>query len=162
MHIVRSVALACCTLLVIACAKNDQAAKDSSAAAAAAAPPPAAPAPSLSLADFAGKWQMTSVPLSGKDTMPLKYVLTATADTSGWVTEFSSGLKVPMQITVAGDSVLFKTQPYASQRRKNVKVSTEGSYRLQNGKLTGMSTAHYMNAGADSVVQNRLEGTKAP
>jgi len=161
MHTMRPVALACCTLLVVACAKKDQAATDSSAAAAAAAAAPP-PAPALSLADFAGKWQMNAIPLAGKDTTPTKYVLTATADTSGWVIDFPSGLKVPVQITVAGDSLLFKTQPYASQRRKNVKVSTDGSYRLQNGALTGMSTAHYMNAGADSVLQLRLEGTKMP
>ena len=105
---------------------------------------------------------MSAVPRAGKDMTPTKYVLTATADTSGWVIDFPSGLKVPVQITVSGDSVLFKTQPYASQRRKNVKVSTDGSYRLQNGKLTGMSTGHYINAGADSVLQFRLEGTKMP
>ena len=163
MHTMRPVALACFTLLVVACAKKEQAATDSSAAAAAAAAaPPPAPAPALSLADFAGKWQMTSVPVAGKDTTPTKYVLTATADTSGWVMDFPSGLKVPVHISVAGDSLLFKTQPYASQRRKNVKVSTEGSYRLQNGKLTGMSTGHYQTAKADSVLQFRLEGTKMP
>lgn len=163
MHTMRPVALACFALLVVACAKKDQAATDSSAAAAAAAAaPPPAPAPALSLADFAGKWQATSTPLAGKDTTPTKYVLTATADTSGWVIDFPSGLKVPLQITVSGDSLLFKSQPYASQRRKNVKVSTEGSYRLQGGKLTGMSTAHYMTAGADSVLQLRIEGTKMP
>ena len=163
MHTMRPVAFACVTLLVVACAKKDQAATDSSAAAAAAAAaPPPAPAPALSLADFAGKWQMNAIPLAGKDTTPTKYVLTATADTSGWVIDFPTGVKVPVQITVAGDSVLFKTQPYASQRRKNVKVSTEGSYKLQNGKLTGMSTAHYMTAKADSVLQLRVEGTKMP
>lgn len=163
MYTMRPVAFACFTLFVVACAKKEQAATDSSAAAAAAAAaPPPAPAPALSLADFAGKWQVNAVPLAGKDTTPTKYVLTATADTSGWVIDFPSGLKVPVQITVSGDSVLFKTQPYASQRRKNVKVSTEGSFRIQSGKLTGISTAHYINAGADSVLQLRAEGTKMP
>ncbi|HSQ30049.1 MAG TPA: hypothetical protein VLN49_09375 [Gemmatimonadaceae bacterium] len=162
MHTMRPVALVCFTLLVVACAKKEQAATDSSAAAAAAAAAAPPPAPAFSLADFAGKWQVNGVPLAGKDTTPTKYVLTATADTSGWVIDFPSGLKVPVQITVSGDSVLFKTQPYASQRRKNVKVSTEGSFRVQNGKLTGISTAHYINAGADSVLQLRAEGTKMP
>lgn len=164
MHTMRPVALACLILLVVACAKKEQAATDSSAAAAAAAAaaPAPPPAPTLSLADFAGKWQASSIPLAGKDTTPTKYVLTATADTSGWVIDFPSGLKVPVQITVSGDSLLFKTQPYASQRRKNVKVSTEGSFKLQAGKLTGMSTAHYQTGKADSVLQLRIEGTKMP
>ena len=162
MHTIRPVALACLTLLVVACAKKEQAATDSSAAAAAAAAAAPPPAPALSLADFAGKWQMSAIPLAGKDTTPTKYVLTATADTSGWVIDFPSGVKVPVQITVSGDSLLFKTQPYASQRRKNVKVSTEGSFKLQGGKLTGMTTAHYQTAKADSVLQLRAEGTKMP
>jgi hypothetical protein len=163
MHTVRPIAFACFALLVVACAKKDQAATDSSAAAAAAAAaPPPAPAPTLSLADFAGKWQMSSTPLAGKDTTPTKYVLTATADTTGWVIDFPSGVKVPVQITVSGDSLLFKTQPYSSQRRKNVKVSTEGSFKLQGGKLTGMTTAHYQTTKADSVLQLRAEGTKMP
>jgi len=165
MPTMRHVSLVCCAaLLIVACTKNNQAAKDSSAAAAAAAaaPPPPAPTPAVSLADFAGKWQTSATPMAGKDTTPTKYVLTATADTTGWVITYPSGLKVPLQITLSGDSVLSKTGMFASQRRKNVKVMTEASFRLQGGKLTGISTAHYQKAGADSVLQFRLEGTKMP
>jgi hypothetical protein len=164
MHVSRRVALACGTsLFFIACAKNDQAAKDSAAAAAATPAPAAAPAtPALKLSDFAGKWAMASTPVEGKDTSATKYTLTATADTSGWMIEFPSGLKVPLQITVSGDSLLSKTGMYASQRRKNVKVFTEGWFRLQAGKMVGMTTAHYQGAGADSVLHLRVEGSKMP
>src|SRR3954462_11985914 len=89
------------TLLISACAKTDKAASDS--AAAAMAPP--APPPTMSLADAAGKWQMTPTPMSGKDTTSNKYVMTATADTTGWMLTFPSGLKVPLHVTVSGDSV---------------------------------------------------------
>jgi hypothetical protein len=160
MKVARRVALASSTLLlVVACSKSEQAAKDTAAPAAAAAP---APAPALNLADFAGKWAMVSTPTEGKDTSSTKYTLTATADTTGWVIEFPSGLKVPMQIMVSGDSLISKTGVYSSQRRKNVKVSTEGSFRMQGGKMVGMTTAHYQGAGADSVLHLRTEGTKAP
>lgn len=165
MQIMRRVALACsATLLVAGCAKSDQAAKDSAAAAAAAAAaaPAPAPAPTLSLADFAGKWQVRAVPETGKDTTPTNYVLTATADTAGWVIAFPSGLKVPVQITVSGDSLLQKTGIFSSQRRKNMKVMTEGSIRLQGGKLVGTSIAHYQKAGPDSVLRLHFEGTKMP
>lgn len=164
MPILRRVAIACCTTLVIGgCAKSDQAAKDSAAAATAAAPPPAAtPAPALSLGDFAGKWQVRAVPESGKDTTPTNYVLTATADTSGWMITFPSGVKAPTHVSVSGDSLLIKTDVFASQRRKNVKVMTEGSARIQNGKLVGTTIAHYMNAGPDSVLRLHIEGTKMP
>ena len=162
MHTGYRVAIVCCTtLLIAACAKNDQAANDSAAAAAAATPaPPAAPA--VTLADFAGKWQVSAVPTSGKDTSATKYVLTATADTSGWMIEFPSGVKVPLQVTLSGDSVISKTGTFSSQRRKNVKVMTESAFKIQDGKLVGTSTAHYAGAGADSVLQLRTEGTKIP
>ena len=165
MHITYRVAIACSTALILAgCAKNDQAAKDSTAAAAAmAAPAPApAPPPALSLADVAGKWQVSSTPESGKDTTPTKYVLTATADTTGWMIAFPSGVKVPMHVTLSGDSVITKTGTFPSQRRKGMKVMTEASFKLQGGKLVGMTTAHYMKAGADSVLRLRNEGTRMP
>ena len=166
MPIQRRVAIACCSALVIAgCAKSDQGAKDSAAAATAAAPAPAqagAAAPALSLADFAGKWQVRAVPEAGKDTTPTNYVLTATADTTGWMIEFPSGVKAPTHAMVSGDSLLIKTDVFASQRRKNMKVMTDGSARIQNGKLVGTTIAHYMNAGPDSVLRLHIEGTKIP
>ena len=165
MQITTRLALACsATLVLAACGKSEQAAADSAAAAAAAAPPAAAPAPApaLSLADVAGKWQMTAVPESGTDTTTTKYVLTATADTTGWDITFPSGLKVPLKVSAAGDSVYSKTGTFASQRRKGVKVMTESSLRLQAGKLVGTSIAHYAGAGADSVLRLRVEGTKMP
>jgi len=161
MRIMLRVGIACSTALVLAgCGKTDQGAKDS-AAGVAATPAPAAPAP-LSLAEVAGKWQMRAVPESGADTSATTYVLTATADTAGWVITFPSGLKVPVQVMASGDSVIERTGTFASQRRKGVKVMTEGSLRLQNGKLVGTTIAHYSNAGPDSVMRLRTEGTKMP
>ncbi|HZI43561.1 MAG TPA: hypothetical protein VFD67_17715 [Gemmatimonadaceae bacterium] len=167
MHSISRIALACVAgLFLVSCAKHDEATKDSAAGAAAA--PAAAPAPApaaprtLALADVAGKWQMRSVPETGTDTTATSYVLTATADTAGWVMTFPSGLKVPVHIVVSGDSILQKTGTFASQRRKGVKVTTEGVFRLQDGKLVGSTVAHYAKAGADSVLHLRTEGTKAP
>lgn len=166
MRIKLGVALAgSAALAVIGCAKKDQAAKDTTATAAAAAPaaaPTPAPAPALSLADVAGKWQVRSVPESGNDTSATTYVLTATADTTGWMISFPSGLKVPLHVMLSGDSVIQRTGTFASQRRKGVKVTTEGSFHLQNGKLVGTTIAHYAKAGVDSVLRLHTEGTRAP
>lgn len=166
MRIMLGVALAgSAALAVVGCAKKEQPAKDTTAATAAAAPaaaPTPAPTPALSLADVAGKWQVRSVPETGKDTSATSYVLTATADTTGWMISFPSGLKVPVHVTLSGDSVIQRTGTFASQRRKGVKVSTEGSFHLQNGKLVGTTIAHYAKAGADSVLRLRTEGTRAP
>ena len=165
MQITSRFALVCsATLLLAACAKSDQAAKDS-AAGVAAAPAPAptpAPPPAFSLADAAGKWQVRAVPESGTDTSATNYVLTATADTTGWLITFPSGLKVPLHVMVSGDSLINKTGVFASQRRKGVKVMSEGSFRLQNGKLVGTTIAHYSKAGPDSVLRLHTEGTKMP
>jgi hypothetical protein len=57
---------------------------------------------------------------------------------------------------------MVKSASYASQRRKGAKAMTETVYRLQDGKLVGRTTAHYVNAGPDSVLVLRNEGTRAP
>lgn len=163
MNIPSRIMIACSmAALIVGCSKDDQAAKDS-AAAAAAAPAPAPPPPAaFSMTDAAGKWQVRAVPESGTDTTATNYVLTATADTTGWEMTFPSGVKVPMHVTVSGDSLLAKTGTFASQRRKNVKVMTESSMKLQGGKMVGTTIAHYTNAGADSVLRLRTEGTRMP
>ena len=155
-------AIACsATLAVAACAKGGDAAKDTTTPAAAAAPAPAPPA-AFSMADAAGQWDVSATPESGPDTSATKYVLTATADTTGWVIAFPSGLKVPLHVTVSGDSLMTTTGLFASQRRKGAKVMTETVLRMSGGKLVGTSVAHYQNAKADSVVRLRTEGTKKP
>jgi glucose/arabinose dehydrogenase len=153
-------------LLVAGCAKSEQAAKDSASAAAAMAaaapaPAPAPAAPSLSPSDLAGKWQMQSVPETGKDTTPTKFVLTWTSDSTA-VVAFPSGVKVKQHVSISGDSVMMKSDEFPSQRRKGVKVRTDVVSRVQGGRLVGMTTAHYKNAGADSVLRLRTEGTKMP
>jgi hypothetical protein len=160
MHRIARVALASSTiLLVAACAKSEAPPTDTTAA----MTPASAPAPAaLSLADVAGKWQMSNVPMSGADTSPTNFVLTATADTTGWMLEFPSGVKVPLQVSVNGDSIITRSETFASQRRKSTKVRTESVMRLQDGKMVGVTTAHYDTKGADSVLQLRGSGTRIP
>ena len=160
MHVISRVAIAFSSVLFIAgCAKKEQATTYTTAAMAAPAP---APAPAVTLADFAGTWDVRAVPESGTDTSATTYVLTATADTTGWMIAFPSGVKVPLHVSLTGDSVTTKTGEFASQRRKGMKVSTESAFRLQDGKIVGTSIAHYVKAGADSVLRLRTEGTKKP
>lgn len=165
MQHIHRVALACTTGLILAgCAKKERASTDTTAAAAAMpAPAPApAPTPSVSLADFAGKWRMRSVPESGKDKSPTNFVLTATADTTGWLITFPSGVKVPVHVMASGDSVVGTTGEFPSQRRKGVKVMTDVMLKSQGGKLAGVTVAHYTTKGADSVLRLTTTGTKMP
>ncbi len=157
MSVMRRSMIALAALLCIAaCAKRDRGTPDTTRQGPAASLPPAM----TTLAEFAGKWQMAARPLEGKDTTTVKYTLIATADTSGWMIEFPSGVKAPLQVMLAGDSVMVKTGEFASQRRKNAKVWNDGWVRLERGKLVGVGTAHYLGAGADSLLKQRVEGTR--
>jgi hypothetical protein len=156
-------AVASSVLLLAACAKKE-APKDTTAAMApapAAAPAPA-PAPTVALADLAGKWKIVTRPASGTDSASTTATIVATADTSGWTLDLPSGQKVPLQVKVSADTVLTKSAVYPSMRRKGKKVWTEAALRLENGKLTGTTVAHYEKSGADSVLTLTTEGTKMP
>jgi hypothetical protein len=159
-HLGRVVLLGSTILLVAACAKKEQSEADT-AAAVAPAPAPA-PAPALALADLAGKWQFASVPMAGTDTSPTKFVIDAKADSAGWTLTFPDKQVVPLQVAVSGDSITTTSGEFKSQRRKNAKVWTVTTLRMQDGKLVGTTMAHYKNAGADSTLQLRTEGTKMP
>ncbi|MDQ6830420.1 MAG: hypothetical protein M3081_16295 [Gemmatimonadota bacterium] len=151
--------LACC-VTTAACGKTDSAPNVDSAA---AKPPAAAPAPAaaaLSLADIAGKWNVRSVPEAG-DTTPTNYVMTATADTTGWSLAFTNGLVVRPHVRVSGDSLIMDAGPYSSVRRKGVQVTTHGIFRRQGDKLVGSTDAHYKTTGADSTLRLRSEATRA-
>ena len=161
MHRTTRIALAgSAILLVAACAKSEPA-HDTTAAMAPAAETPAA-APTLALADLAGKWQFASVPMAGKDTSPTKWTLSATADTAGWTMTFPDKQVVPLQVSVAGDSIMISSGDFTSQRRKSTKVKTETVLRLQDGKLAGVTNARYATKGADSTLQLKTEGTRMP
>lgn len=163
-HRMLGVACACAVTLALACAKgNNTNAEGSVEASPAATPAPAAEAPpaALSLADVAGKWNVRAVPESG-DTTPTTYVLTATADTTGWSIKFPSGLVVPLHVSVSGDSIVSSTGTFASQRRKGLKVVSNTVLRKQGDKLVGETVAHYKVTTPDSVLRLRTEGARAP
>src|SRR3954470_4955198 len=157
------ISLCCSAMLIAGCAKKDNAAVDTSSttvASTTASTTSAAPAP-INLADVAGKWNMSSVPASG-DTTPTKYVLNATGNTSGWSFNFAGRPPVQVTVTVDGDSIHTESAEYSSVRRKGVKVRTIGWWHLQNGTLSGTTTAHYVVKTPDSVMVLTSTGTKAP
>jgi hypothetical protein len=157
-----SIAVCLCAAVLAGCAKKDNAAVDTSAASSTATTTAPAPAPApLNLADVAGKWDMRSVPTSGKDTSATTYVLTATSTTSGWTLTFPGRKAIPATVTVNGDSITIDAGPYASVRRKGVQVTTHSVNRLQNGSIVGSTTAHYKVKTADSVLTLTNTGTRA-
>jgi hypothetical protein len=102
---------------------------------------------------------MHAVPTSG-DTTSTNFVLTATGTTSGWSIKYPGRPAVPERVTVSGDSIVTSAGPYPSFRRKGVTVTTNGVFRLQNGSLVGLNTAHYKVKTADSVLVLTTTGTR--
>jgi hypothetical protein len=159
----RHLVACCCAAVLVGCAKPEQQqAKDTTAGAAptpTAAPTPPPPA-GISLADVAGKWQMTTMAEKG-DSPLVKYELVATGDTTGWTFNFPKRKPVPAHVAVGGDSIVIDAGPYESVLRKGVQVTTHGVARLQGGKLVGTTVAHYATHGPDSLRNLRFEGTRA-
>jgi hypothetical protein len=162
LHRSTSIALCLCAAVLSGCAKKDNAAVDTTGAmASSSTTTTAAPAPApINLADVAGKWNMRSVPTTG-DTSATTFVLTATANTSGWTITFPGRKPIAEKVTVDGDSIIVAAGPYTSVRRKGVMVTTNGVMRLQGGSLVGSTTAHYKVKTADSVLVLTTTGTKA-
>lgn len=155
------VALCCCAAVLAGCAKKENAAVDTSSAMASSTAPTTSSTPgTVNLADVAGKWNMVAVPMSG-DTTPTTYVLTATANTSGWTITFPGRPPMPLKkVAVDGDSIMLSAGPYESVRRKGVQVTTYSVARLQSGRLNGSTTAHYKTSRSDSVLVLTTAGTR--
>ena len=153
----RRIALLGCALLVAGCStKETPPAADTTAVA-----PAPATAPAMSLESVTGTWNFRVLAMD-KDTALTTHVLTATADPAGWSFVQADGEKVAVRnVAVSGDSLTSDAGPFSSGVRQGMRVREIHSvYRMQDGKLVGIVTARYDNAGADSVRQFRLEGTK--
>ena len=147
-----------CAVVLVACAGSEKAPSDS----AAAVPAPAAAPTTLSLADLAGKWTQ-QVRAENSDSVLVTAEVNATSDPSGWTITLPKRPAMPLRVSVDGDSIMFASGPYESVLRKGVQVTTSGVLRMQDGKLVGMTTAHYAGAtGADSVARLRTEMTRTP
>lgn len=151
----RRLTVLACAVVLAACAKKEEAtpAADSSAMA-------TPPAPTM--ADMAGKWTV-NVMREGSDSVLLTYDLTATGDTAGWTMMFPGRDPIPLRVSpMAGDSVVAEAGPYESALRKGVQVWTHSVLRMQGGNVMGTTVAHYAVQTADSVVNLRQQGTRAP
>jgi hypothetical protein len=151
----RSVIPAGLLLLAAACGGGEQQAADTTQAA-------SAMATSISLADVAGRWNVEARG-EASDSVLVRYVMNATADTTGWTLTFPDRPPVPVRILgVEGDSIRIASGPYQSVLRPGVNVSTIGVLRMHGGMLMGSSVATYSGGGADSILRVRVQGSRAP
>ena len=116
-------------------------------------------APTVSLADVAGTWTISTT-AENSDSVLVSSEIAATADPSGWVQTLPGRPPVPMRVTVDGDSIMTDAGPFESVLRPGVQVTTTGVMRLVNGMLMGTTVARYQGAGTDSVVRLRSTGTR--
>ena len=152
-HLMRKAFLILSVLTLVACGrKDDDVAADS---------PAAATAPSLTFADFAGRW---SLQLLGdmSDSVLATYELNATADGSSWTLTPSGREPIPVRAAVEGDSLELDAGPYKGTTPANVNVTTHAVSRLEGGVLVGSFVSQYALAGGDSVVRGRVRGTRVP
>ncbi|HSE26778.1 MAG TPA: hypothetical protein VLA95_01010 [Gemmatimonadales bacterium] len=137
------------------CAKPDAAppAADTTAAAMPAAP-------TVTLADFAGNWQVVARNEAGDS---VTYQLAAGADPATWSITFPGRDPIPARVVeVAGDSVVVEGGPFESAMRPGVQVETRTVLRLQDGALVGQTVARYATTGPDSVANITARGTRLP
>ena len=146
----------CCAAVVAGCSKPDAPPAQDTTAVAAPAPAP------INLAEIAGKWTVRTM-AENSDSVLVTSEMTATADTSGWMTMIPGRPTMATRvIEVAGDSIVTEFGPFESVLRPGVQVTTRSIMRLRDGRLVGTLIARYPTAGADSVVRLRLEATRAP
>lgn len=122
---------------------------------------PAPPPPPDPLLAYAGTWNV-QVMREGSDAVVTTYTLNVTSDGKEWSMTFPGRGPVPITVRVQGDTIMTSAGPYLSALRNNVMVTTNGWVRLQDGALEGANVAHYAVRTADSVVNFRSRGTKAP
>ena len=156
----RILTLSFCIAFLVACAKVDRDAETDSAAGATETPAAA----TISLADIAGKWDVTAKPESGTDTTSTKYTLTATATNEGWTIAFPNRPQpvAVRVVAVEGDSIVTEAGPFQSVRRAGVQVTTRNVLRKDGDRMTGSTRARYQSTGADTVLTLRTEATRAP
>jgi hypothetical protein len=141
--------LLCCLALMVGCTPAEE------------QPPAETPAPpTVSLAELAGTWTVTTMAESS-DSVLITYELNATATSDGWTSTLPGRDPMPVRVVlVDGDSVVAEAGPFESALRPGVMVTTQTVARLQGGMLTGTLVARYATAGADSVVRGRIQGTR--
>ena len=143
-------------VLAVACKTKEAPPADTAAPAATAT----AQTSNITLADVAGTWTMRAMPID-RDTTLLTYTVMATADTTGWMLHLPNRPAVAMRVSASGDSIVGEAGPYQAVLRKGAMSSTRSVFRLQDGRMVGVTEVRYSNL-PDSVVRLRMEGTRAP
>lgn len=138
----RPTAAACCLALAIACAPAE-------------APEAAA---TLSLATFAGDWQVTSQ-LEGVEA-PVESRLTSSADGSTWTMTLEGRDPVALQVSLEGDSLIAVSAEYESILRPGTMVTVRTANMMHGDMMRGTLVATYRTPEGEEVVRGTTQSTR--
>jgi hypothetical protein len=119
-------------------------------------PKPAAPAAAPTIA---GTWAIESSvkTAAGKDTV-VNSLVTATADTTSWVTHLAGRDPIVTRVVaMGGDSVVTEAGPFQSVARAGQTVTTRETLHFKGDAVSGTIEAHYSNG---DVVKGTVKGTR--
>lgn len=105
-----------------------------------------------------GTWNMRAVPTSGSDTAST--IFQVEVANGNWTLKLPDREPIAVTAVTDADSFIVDAGPYQSVRRQGLTVSTHSVYRINGDQITGNTTAHYRSAGADSVLQLNVTGTR--
>lgn len=134
------------TLLVVTLLAGCGAAKESATPAA------------LTLADFAGNWQMSTTLTGTPD--PVAATMTGTADAASWTMTLTGRPNVALQVSIVGDSLVTQTAEYESILRAGVMVSVRSAGVMKDGALSGNTVATYKTPAGEEKVTGTFTATK--
>lgn len=116
-----------------------------------------AAAPSISLADIEGTWNMRYVPVSEDTTATIAQVQVTP---ESWTLLLPDRDPIVAQVTASGDSLIVVEGPYESVRRPGATVTMTSVYRLDGERLRGVVAARYGEGGADDLLVMLSEGAR--
>jgi len=126
----------------------------------AAAPQAAAPQAAASTKPvIAGTWAIESSvkTAAGKDTV-VNSLVTASADTTGWLTHLAGRAPIPTRVVaMGGDSVVTEAGPFESVARPGQTVTTHETLHFKADAAWGTIEAHYSNG---DLVKGTVKGTR--
>ena len=121
--------------------------------------PAAQPTAASAKSAVAGTWAIESSvkTAAGKDTV-VNSVVTASADTSGWVTHLAGRGPIPTRVAaMGGDSVVTEAGPFESVARPGQTVTTHETLHFKDDAVWGTIEARYSNG---DVVKGTVKGTR--
>ncbi len=139
-------------VLLAACAPADEAAEQ-----------PAeeqAPAPALTVADFAGMWQNTAMLEGTPD--PVMSTMSGSADGTNWTMTLEGRDPIPMQVSIVGDSLIAQSVEYESILRPGVMVTVRTASVLVDGMLQSNLLAIYRTPAGEEQVRGTMQSTRMP